>query len=185
VIAYFGATKRSHAKLTYTVSRDEFIEHEGYNPRTLANDISMIYLPFELPYNRYIKNVKLPEISSSYSTYAGQKAIASGWGTTSNKDSDLPETLQYQTYDIVNEEVCRKTYGSIVANKNVICTDTPHKSSTCKGDSGGPLVLVSKKELVGIASFVSTKGCESGEPAGFTRVTSYLQWIKSVSDVYY
>ena len=31
---------------------------------------------------------------------------------------------------------------------------------------------------VGIASFVHISGCESGYPAVFTRVTSYLNWIR-------
>jgi hypothetical protein len=53
-----------------------------------------------------------------------------------------------------------------------------------QGDSGGPLVLFryGYYTQVGIVSFGATK-CEGGYPAGFTRVTSYLSWIQSVTSI--
>jgi chymotrypsin len=53
-----------------------------------------------------------------------------------------------------------------------------------QGDSGGPLVIFKKraKKLIGVVSFGATK-CEGGYPAVFTRVTSYLRWIQSVTSI--
>lgn len=34
---------------------------------------------------------------------------------------------------------------------------------------------------IGISSFFSSKGCQSGEPSGFTRVSSYRSWIESIT----
>ena len=51
-----------------------------------------------------------------------------------------------------------------------------------QGDSGGPLIYRESDGVytqVGIVSFVSSAGCTRGYPAGFTRVTSYLNWISS------
>ena len=55
-----------------------------------------------------------------------------------------------------------------------------------QGDSGGPLVTKAGMtkagqawNQVGIVSFGSSSGCETGLPAGFTRVEYYLDWIKS------
>lgn len=51
-----------------------------------------------------------------------------------------------------------------------------------QGDSGDPLVYFESDGVytqVGIASFVASGGCQQGLPAGFTRVTSYLDWISS------
>jgi secreted trypsin-like serine protease len=51
-----------------------------------------------------------------------------------------------------------------------------------QGDSGGPLVYLEEDGRfteVGIVSFGSRAGCEKGYPTGFTRVTSYLDWIES------
>jgi len=53
--------------------------------------------------------------------------------------------------------------------------------SVLQGDSGGPLVylLNGVYNQVGIVSFGAAAGCQLGYPAGFTRVTSYLNWIES------
>jgi secreted trypsin-like serine protease len=51
-----------------------------------------------------------------------------------------------------------------------------------QGDSGGPLIYQEddgRYTEVGIVSFGATAGCEKGYPAGFTKVTSYLDWIES------
>jgi len=51
-----------------------------------------------------------------------------------------------------------------------------------QGDSGGPVVYLERDGIytqVGIVSFGSSAGCTLGYPVGFTRVTSYLDWITS------
>lgn len=55
------------------------------------------------------------------------------------------------------------------------------KVGICKSDSGGPLTVMrdGQRTLIGIASFVSGVGCEMGFPTGFTRVTSFVPWIRS------
>jgi secreted trypsin-like serine protease len=53
-----------------------------------------------------------------------------------------------------------------------------------KGDSGGPLITRESDGFytqVGISAFVAAAGCTAGYPAGFTRVTSYIRWISSVT----
>nr|XP_016934104.1 serine protease 1 [Drosophila suzukii] len=183
VTIYYGATVRTSAKLTQTVASSNFIQHASYNSVVLRNDISLIKTP-SVSFTSDIQKVVLPAIANTYSTYAGQKAIASGWGKTSDAASSVASTLQYETFEVVSVATCQSTYGSLIATSKVICIATPNKTSTCNGDSGGPLVLdSSNKELIGVTSFVSSAGCESGAPAGFTRVTSYLDWIKDNSGV--
>ncbi|XP_016973573.1 serine protease 1-like [Drosophila rhopaloa] len=182
VTIYYGATVRTQAKLTQTVASSNFKQHTSYNSVVLRNDISLIKTP-SVVFTTYIRNVELPAIASSYSTYSGQKAIASGWGKTSDAASSVSNSLQYETFEVVSVATCQSTYGSLIATSKVICIATPNKTSTCNGDSGGPLVLASSKILIGVTSFVSSAGCESGAPAGFTRVTSYLDWIKENSGI--
>ncbi|XP_030384941.1 serine protease 1-like [Scaptodrosophila lebanonensis] len=181
---YYGATQRTSAQVTHTVASSGYIQHSSYNTATLANDISLIKTP-SVTFTSTINKITLPSIASSYSTYAGQKAIASGWGKTSDSASGVASTLQYDTFDVVSVATCQATYGSTVASSKVICIATPNKISTCSGDSGGPLKLVSDGKLIGVTSFVASAGCESGLPAGFTRVTSYLDWIKTNAGVSY
>lgn len=54
----------------------------------------------------------------------------------------------------------------------------------CKGDSGGPLIEYRTERAavhVGVAVFVSSQGCESTLPSGFTRTYPYVDWIRSVT----
>ena len=56
-----------------------------------------------------------------------------------------------------------------------------------QGDSGGPLNydLNGGKRYValGVASFVSSMGCEFPTPQVFTRVSRYLEWIQAITDI--
>jgi hypothetical protein len=49
-----------------------------------------------------------------------------------------------------------------------------------QGDSGGALVIWRNNAWtqIGISAFVSTAGCAVGYPAGYTRVSSFLSWIR-------
>ena len=53
-----------------------------------------------------------------------------------------------------------------------------------QGDSGGPLVVKTEEGevQVGVVSYGSSAGCEKGFPAGFSRVTSFVDWVKDNSD---
>jgi hypothetical protein len=49
-----------------------------------------------------------------------------------------------------------------------------------QGDSGGPLVVydnIGNPILIGVASFGSTRGCASGDPSDYARVTHFRYWI--------
>ena len=57
---------------------------------------------------------------------------------------------------------------------------------TLQGDIGGPLVYLQSDSIftqVGIVSFGSPAGCTVGYPASFTRVTSYREWIQSITAI--
>jgi secreted trypsin-like serine protease len=52
-------------------------------------------------------------------------------------------------------------------------------------DSGDPVVHIANgvDTQVGIVSFGSRAGCQLGYPVGCNRVTSYLNWIQSVTAI--
>jgi secreted trypsin-like serine protease len=52
-----------------------------------------------------------------------------------------------------------------------------------QGDSGGPLVteIDGVYNQIGVVSFIASAGCQLGYPDGFARVTSFLDWIESVT----
>ncbi|KAL7737078.1 hypothetical protein ACLKA6_005296 [Drosophila palustris] len=184
VLVFYGSTERHSAKLYQYVPKSKFIEHPDYSVRPLTHDIALINTPV-LTFNAYYNKIELPSMSSRYSSYAGQQAVASGWGYTSQWVYETSNTLQYTTLDIISVDACQKIYGDVTASSKVLCVATTDKKTTCSGDSGGPLVLLSTGELVGITSFGSIYGCEYGDPAGFSRITSYLDWIKETTGIFY
>ncbi|EDV51082.1 serine protease 1 [Drosophila erecta] len=176
VTVYLGATVRTSAEVTQTVSSSNIIIHSGWNSAKLLNDISLIKIP-AVSYSSKIAPVALPSIANSYSTYTGEVAVASGWGRTSD-NSGVATNLQFVDLTVIANSVCANTYGSSIVTSSNICVATPNGQSTCNGDSGGPLVLKQSKVQIGLTSFGAAAGCQKGYPAAFTRLTSYLNWIQ-------
>ena len=181
---YLGATERTSAEVTYTVTADDIIIHAAYNDNTLKNDISLIRIP-SVKYTAKIQPVKLPAMASSYATYTGDYVIASGWGRISDNIPGATKNLQWARFQVISNTKCAASYVKNTVTATNICIATPGATSTCSGDSGGPLVLESTKVQIGLTSFGAKSGCELGVPAAFTRLTSYLEWIKANTGIAY
>ncbi|CAB3365334.1 Hypothetical predicted protein [Cloeon dipterum] len=135
------------------------VAHENFNPATIDNDIAIVRLGF--PVGGFgISTVRLPAFSLVNVTFSGDRVRVSGWGRTSDATSGVSPELKYV-------DICVDTNGGT--------------EGTCHGDSGGPLVIQESDgeyTEIGIVSFGSVDGCESGAPAAFTRVTEYLEWLE-------
>lgn len=139
VTVYLGATNRNIPEVTSTVSSSSIIIHSGWNSKNLRNDISLIKIP-SVVYSSRIAAVKLPSRASSYPTYDGDVAVASGWGRMSDTANGVASQLQFVDLTVITNSVCASTYGTNIVTEGNICVKTPNGRSTCNGDSGGPLV---------------------------------------------
>lgn len=148
----------------------------------MNNDIALIRLDKPLELNYYIEPVHLVLQTEIDQDWTGELATTSGWGKTGDYASGSND-LRYIEMRIETQKVCEKSFGVNVAYAGSICANTAYgRRSTCHGDSGGPLVHKSGR-LIGVTSFVSSLGCQSGYPAGFTNVGYFLDWIKRHSGV--
>lgn len=163
---------------TRTVTKPADIKiHEQYNPYTLNHDISVIRLPTPLNLTYHVWPIPLASRSDVANLFEGLTARASGWGKILDSTNSITNELRFVDLIVEKQDTCKSYYIDGLVTDGVICTNTSGGStSTCNGDSGGPLALNGR--LVGVTSFVSAAGCESGGPGGFTRVTYYLDWIK-------
>ncbi|XP_044261229.1 transmembrane protease serine 9-like [Tribolium madens] len=153
----------------------KYILHENYNKNTLANDIGLIPLPQDVSFNDNIQPVSLP----SKGLTDGTLVTISGWGLTSDGNEEASPDLMYVDLVTISDSDCASAYGFL--NDGVVCAKGPGSivQSTCEGDSGGPLVTNDSEPVhVGIVSFGHPDGCESGNPAGFTRTYYFIDWIK-------
>ncbi|XP_061397786.1 trypsin alpha-like [Musca vetustissima] len=153
------------------VSVAAFKNHEGYNSRTMVNDIAVIRLSSSLTFGSTIKAIAL----TTNAPANGAAAVVSGWGTKASGSSSLPTTLQYVDVNIVSQSQCSSSaygYGSEV-KPTMICAYAAGKDS-CQGDSGGP--LVSGGKLVGVVSW--GYGCAfPNYPGVYADVATLRSWV--------
>ncbi|KAH8418668.1 hypothetical protein KR222_009239, partial [Zaprionus bogoriensis] len=151
-----------------------FRNHEGYNARTMINDIAIIRLSSSLSFSSTIKAISL----ASSNPANGAAAAVSGWGTLSSGASSLPSQLQFVNLNIVSQSKCASStygYGSQIKS-TMICAYSSGKDS-CQGDSGGP--LVSGGVLVGVVSW--GYGCAyANYPGVYADVAVLRSWVISV-----
>ncbi|XP_001353329.2 serine protease 3 [Drosophila pseudoobscura] len=185
VTVYLGAIniqdENEPGQRRFEVAKSGMIVHTNWTASTVANDISLIRLPILVRFTDSIRSAGLPRrVNGSYPTYEYQKAYASGWGRDSDSSDVVSPTLRFVKMPILPHTLC-KMYWSGAVSENMICMSTTSGKSTCQGDSGGPLVVMEGNDtptLIGSTSFGTNMGCEVGFPAVFTRITSYLEWIR-------
>ncbi|XP_034482745.1 brachyurin-like [Drosophila innubila] len=181
---YFGAVERSNIKEPgqqhLLVQRNNIVVHPEWERRQKINDIALIKLPADLQFDEYIQPANLPDPNQSYENQTG---VVSGWGDTSDQDPPSEQLLYFDTPILSNEDckpIVHKYHPNIFFPSSWICIE-PSKSCTCGGDSGGPLVIwseVANSTLVGLTSFAMAGECTVNSPDVFTRVSSFLPWIK-------
>ncbi|XP_059486940.1 brachyurin-like [Neocloeon triangulifer] len=167
------------------VTATQKILHEFYSPTNLLNDIGLVILDAPLT-GTNIGAIRLPNRLQIEETFEGAVATASGWGRVSDDDGRLSQFLKFVNVNIISNVDCEAIYGPAV-NDAKLCIDTNSGfEGTCFGDSGGPLTITEADGIstaVGITSFVDDGGCQTGNPAGFTRVSMYIDWISQHSGI--
>jgi len=160
----------------------EGFTHPNWDPNTLENDIALVRLPEKIEFNDYIRPACLPPAEDETNGYVGELTTPVGWGKNADSAGGITPKLQMvEDLPVIDNPTCDQTYGIIY--DGIMCIDSSDGKGVCNGDSGGSLNMRQDAEnkwtQVGVASFVSSAGCESGDPHGFTRVAYFGQWIES------
>jgi len=160
--------------------------HPGWDSSSLKNDIALVHLPEKITFSQYIRPSCLPPKSAADETYEGVLTTPVGWGKNADNAGGItPDLNMVSDLPVISNAECHNHYGIIY--EGIICIDTPNGQGVCNGDSGGTLNIRQDEEnrwtQIGVTSFVSSAGCESAHPHGFTRVTYHLEWIETVTGV--
>ncbi|KAG7301984.1 hypothetical protein JYU34_013434 [Plutella xylostella] len=153
----------------------------------LKYDVAMIYLPSRVTFSALISPVALPSAAEVNDQFAGATATAIGYGKT----SDAEVGLSLQTFrrevnvQVMAQPLCRASWGAGVIEPYNLCTEGNRSNNNlnnvgvCGGDSGGPLTTFKngRQILIGVISFAADGNCQSGYASGYTRVTSFLDFI--------
>ncbi|XP_014253064.2 trypsin-1-like isoform X2 [Cimex lectularius] len=152
------------------------IRHRNFDVNSYNHDIALLKLRKPVSFTKNIRPVCLP---NSAMDPAGKVGTVVGWGRTS-EGGNLANIVQEVQVPILTLQQCRATkYRPSRITPNMVCAGKGIQDS-CQGDSGGPLLLNTegeKFEIVGIVSW--GVGCgRPGYPGVYTRVTSYLNWVR-------
>ncbi|XP_039269735.2 A disintegrin and metalloproteinase with thrombospondin motifs 9-like [Styela clava] len=153
--------------------------HENYNHRTWENDICLIKLSSPVQYSSNIKQITLPEENTRVPDDTTCTVL--GWGLT--EDFKLHPGLQEAEVNVVNLQKCKSWYkedSREIPDDHLCAGHEEGGSDTCGGDSGGPLVSREGNSYImrGITSFGSTDCGSAKRPGVYTRVSSYISWIR-------
>jgi secreted trypsin-like serine protease len=163
-----------------TLSTSEYFLHPDYNPDTLENDLGLIKLRMPITFTDYIRPIA-PLAMHELPAKPNLRVI--GWGESSIENPSYSNELQVAEVVSINNDECRITYGNQIKSK-MVCTVGQYNEGPCFGDVGSPLLDAYSKYVevhVGIVSFLSSNGCGSTDPSGFTRTYPYVSWINNIT----
>jgi len=180
-------TKSSSETKVVRKNVKRIIDHPSYNSNSLDYDFALLELDSAVDFasNSHIRPACLPTGSDSY---AGLKAIVTGWGTTSS-GGNLSSKLREVTVDVLTNKQCKaSSYGNSDITSRMLCAAVNGGGKdACQGDSGGPLVSSgtgdgvtpgNNYELIGVVSWGN--GCAlANYPGVYSRVTEAITWIES------
>lgn len=156
--------------------------HPQWDPATYANDLALLQLQVPVALSPNVRPIPLPDGADPAAWPAkGVSAAISGWGSASEtgQASDVLEAATVQVLGGPADSQCGR-YGVTFSSTRSICAGMPAGGiDTCQGDSGSGLVvdLSGVPTLAGVTS--AGEGCaEADYPGIYTRVTSYLPWIR-------
>jgi len=176
---HIGGHKLGQVEDGKVIARSQKIKiHDGWDRYSLSNDIAIITLDTNVTFTDSIRPACIPSYSDIKTDLADKRARPIGWGVTSDDSNTASPVLREVSVPVLSNSQCNKTYQVIQSSH--VCTDSKGGKGVCFGDSGGSLNYQredGKYIQIGVNSFVSSSGCESEYPHGYTRVTSFLEFI--------
>ena len=171
-----------------------FILHPDWDPRTLTNDIALLYVSTlsggGVQWSSWVRPICLatPSAPGAPATPSllhnqGEEMFLSGFGDT-EEDGEVALTLQVANVPLVLEAKCVGAYsksGDKIDYTTQFCAGSDLDGiDSCQGDSGGPVAVPVRSDdrfyLAGVVSF--GVGCAREDyPGVYTRVEAYLPWL--------
>ncbi|XP_071559873.1 chymotrypsin-2-like [Temnothorax nylanderi] len=143
------------------------------------NDIALLYMPQDIPFSNNIQPVKL----AYYESFVNKDAYMVGWRENNTASESIvepvePIKLKYATFPIIENNVCRQ-YWPI--NDNHICTAAGFGQFACpERNNSDPLIVRKNGQDFQIGIMIYSDSCPSKRPYLFTKVSSYIDWIREV-----
>ncbi|XP_054887951.1 transmembrane protease serine 11G-like [Poeciliopsis prolifica] len=151
--------------------------HPQFKADQYEYDIMLLELEKNAKVNNNVATINLAKKDEDIP--ANTNCEVAGWGKT-GPNEPISDVLMETTESIQFSFECKHIWKEYFNSSHMICTKFNKKTGgICQGDSGGPLICNSKAQ--GIAAFTLEKKCDDPKhPHVFTKVCSFLQWMKKV-----
>ncbi|KAM8710459.1 hypothetical protein ACLKA7_017128 [Drosophila subpalustris] len=176
--------RTSYAPSTQIQSVSHVVVHQGYERRSMRNDLSLLRVATPLQFNRWVKPICLPDVGRTtfgddwiWGPEEHTLCTAVGWGAIREKGPSSDPLRQ-----VIVPIRKRCTDPEDQASEDVCAGDPDGGRDACQGDSGGPLFCRSVNHtdewyLAGVVSHGN--GCGRPKEFGvYTRVALYLDWLE-------
>lgn len=178
----------NHEKIIIHPSFSELNEWHEYS----TNDIALVKLTDADAFSSKIPKPCLPQ--QNHDLPFNSVCYITGFGALNANDNGVIKFIRDGRVETKKDEICIKTLGlSYYDTKTMICVGRAKESTanSCRGDSGAPLICKNiygstakgeeKFYLYGITSF-GAFNCKTYTSSVYTRVSTYVDWIKSTMD---
>jgi len=164
-----------------SIHSTQFLTHPQHNANFNTNDVAIIRLPQPVPFSTNIRSINLPTQSMAGDTFVDREVYVAGFGVTTPNGNIMSENLNFAHKQAISNADCLRDFAGQFIQASTICSIGINSTlqTPCFGDRGGALVshIAGTWTQVGITSLFHPQGCTGNTAAGFTRVTSFLQWI--------
>ncbi|XP_012880808.1 PREDICTED: cathepsin G-like [Dipodomys ordii] len=147
------------------------IRHPDYNQQNIMNDIMLLQLRNRVQQNRAVRPVALPQ--TEMSVRPGTLCTVAGWGQVSL--TQRTNVLQEVMLRVQRDQKCSSRFSTYTSQTQLCVGNPRERKSAFRGDSGGPLVCNNVAQ--GIVSYGKQNGTP---PAVFTKISSFLPWVKRI-----
>ncbi|XP_001843410.2 collagenase [Culex quinquefasciatus] len=184
-LAINNPTEPGQVRMTVT----QFVVHSGFEENGEVFDVALARLPSAVSFSDNLRPVRLPNRRQVDNLFTNQQGTFIGWGRFGEGTTNS-EVLRFGRSTVISNLACRLSLPTNTILDENICTNgldsATNQASPCQGDSGAPLTVTDADGIttqIGVFSFHSILGCDSGRAAVFTRMSAYLDWIAANSDV--
>ncbi|SPP76336.1 blast:Serine proteases 1/2 [Drosophila guanche] len=171
----YGAFQRDKPLFTLHVTSKAI--HNSPKNKEFKHDLALIRTNY-VKFSDRIRSVSLPSQKIRL-PYIDEWTYSAGWG---RHHVALMNTNQLRLLQVEakSNHFCGKSgFGQIMMD-SMMCTALAEGDNSCLLDSGSPLVLRDLQVIVGVASFASQLDCRQNRLLVYTRLTEYIQWIRSL-----
>jgi len=187
------------SRLVQTKRAEKLVIHFGWltsktKREQVEDDIALIKTETPFKFDSCVQPACLPNpnFAQTGQPLVGSICWITGFGESQGtafnfvtKQSENPDDLRHAEIPIVDNLKCSRALGLPVSERQLCAGYDNGKVDTCTGDSGGPLICRTNLNdpysftLTGVVSW-GFECAQAGTPGVYTRVSSYMDWIKEV-----